>query len=40
MHTCAEVISLDDAEALCKLIKLFITSPEVERAVKEMSEND
>ena len=40
MHTCAEVISLDDAEALCKLIKLFITSPEVEKAVKEMSEND
>ncbi len=40
MHTSAEVISLEDAETLKKIIKLYITSPEVENAVKEINAND
>ena len=40
MHTCAEVISLDDAKALKDLIKLFITSPEVAKTVSEVIDND
>ena len=40
MHTSAEVISLEDAETLKKMIKLYITSPEVENAGKEINAND
>ena len=33
MHTCSELISMNDAESMRDLIALFITSPEIEKEV-------